>query len=96
MARMPTINESNLTKMELRKLNALRKSVGDTIAATAFRQWLKERPALAGADRQVDKTAEVIADAVMGLISSGKIKTIPRGGYIVKRGRGRVVVSPAG
>ena len=34
------INESALTKGELRKLNALRKSVGDMIAEQAFLKWL--------------------------------------------------------
>ena len=33
--------------------------------------------------------------AVMGLIEHGIIKGLPRGGYVVKRGRGRVVASRA-
>jgi hypothetical protein len=31
----------------------------------------------------------------MKLIEGGKIKGIPRGGYVVRRGRGRVVVKRA-
>ena len=38
------INEKSLSKGQLRKLNALRKSLGDKIADTAFAQWLKEQP----------------------------------------------------
>jgi len=40
----------------------------------------------------VDRTAEAIAVAVMGLIESGTIRSLPRSGYTVRRGRGRVVV----
>lgn len=95
MARTSTIDESKLTKMEIRKLNALRKSIGDNIGAKAFKEWYASRPAPSAAADGKDKTAEAIANAIMGLVSSGKIKSIPRGGYVVKRGRGRVVVSAA-
>ncbi|MDP6707709.1 MAG: hypothetical protein QF893_15305 [Alphaproteobacteria bacterium] len=95
MARKPSIDESSLTKGELRKLNALRKSVGDDIAAKAFAEWFANKPEKAAAV-STDKTAEAIADAVMSLIERRKIKGLPRGGYVVKRGRGRVMVVPAG
>ena len=90
MPRKPTIDQSTLTKMELRKLNALKKSIGDDIGNKAFLEWMKKRPAKKAAP--VDKTAEAISDAVMKLMDSGKIKALPRSGYVVKRGRGRVVV----
>ena len=91
MARTPQIDESSLTKMEIRKLNALRKSVGDDIGETAFTEWLRTKPAKVTAKPR-DKTAEAIADAVKALIDQGTIRSLPRGGYLVKRGRGRVVV----
>ncbi len=94
MARKATIDESILTKMEFRKLNALRKSVGDGIGEKAFMAWQRSRPA-PGKAAPVDDTAEAIANAVMKLIEGGKIKGLPRGGYVVRRGRGRVVVEPA-
>ena len=93
MARKPAIDESQLTKMEIRKLNALRKSVGDAIAEKAFAEWQVSRPE-PQKSAPTDKTAEAIADAIMKLLDSGKIKSLPQGGYVVKRGRGRVVVSP--
>ncbi|MDP6704955.1 MAG: hypothetical protein QF893_01320 [Alphaproteobacteria bacterium] len=40
-----------------------------------------------------DETADAIATTVMKLIADGKIKGLPRRGYVVKRGRGRVIVS---
>ncbi len=95
MARKPAIDESKLTKMELRKLNALRKSVGDRIGARAFTEWQRTRPAPKKA-ASVDRAAAAIAGAVEKLIADRKIRGLPRGGYVVKRGRGRVVVARAG
>ena len=95
MARKPSLDESTLTKMEVRKLNALRKSIGDDLGTKAFVEWQNTRPA-APESTPVDKTAEAIAGAVMGLIDSGAIKGLPRGGYTVRRGRGRVVVEATG
>ena len=94
MPRKVNIDESSLTKMEIRKLNALRKSIGDDLGAKAFTEWYKNRPA-PKASQPVDKTAEAVAEAIMGLIEKGKINSLPRDGYVVKRGRGRVVVAPA-
>lgn len=94
MARKPAINESALTKGEIRKLNALRKSLGDDIAEKAFAEWFAAKATKVTAETR-DKTAEAIAEAVMGLIDKGEIKGLPRGGYVVKRGRGRVMVAPA-
>ncbi len=86
------INETTLNKGELRKLNALRKSLGTKIADRAFSQWLKQRvkpgPAVAR-----DKNANLVSDALGQLIKSSGL-SIPRGGYVVTRGRGRVIVTP--
>ncbi len=35
-----TIDQSTLTKGQIRKLNALRKSIGDEIAEDAFGKWM--------------------------------------------------------
>ena len=42
------IDESSLTKGQARKLNALRKSLGEEIADRAFLEWLASQPAAAG------------------------------------------------
>ena len=81
------IDETSLTKGQLRKLNALRKSVGSAIADEAFAKWLDQ----VTVTPDVDQNAEVIADALWGLIREGEL-SIRRGGYIVRRGRGRVIV----
>ena len=83
------IDEAALKKGQLRKLNALRKSVGPAIADEAFAKWLNqpvESP-------ETDENVEVISNALWGLIEEGKL-LIRRGGYIVRRGRGRVIVEP--
>ena len=86
----PKFNESGLSKGQLRKLNALRKSLGDAIANSAFAEWLDT----VGVEplAQEDKNAQLIADALVPLIEQNQLR-IPRGGYILKRGRRRVTVS---
>ena len=87
------IDESELTPGQLRKLNALRKSVGDDLGEQTFSAWLK-RQAAGGPVMPTDKDAELIAEALMKLIEEKKLR-LPRGGYIVTRGRGRVIVNKA-
>jgi len=94
LARKPTdVDETLLTKGETRKLGLLRKQLGVEIADRAFLEWLRGKPA--GADGPVDAVAEAIATAIMEAIAKHGLK-IPRGGYIVRRGRGRVIVERPG
>ena len=86
------IIQTNLTKGQIRKLNALRKSVGTDIGERAFAQWLKR--ANAGKSATVDKTSAQIAEAIEAALGR-KGLSIPRGGYLIKRGRGRVLVERA-
>ncbi len=81
------IDETRLAKGQLRKLNALRKSLGPVIADEAFSKWLDQ----AVEAPETDANAEVIRDALWGLIQQGRLQ-IRRGGYVVRRGRGRVIV----
>ncbi len=92
MVAKPDITETDLTKGQLRKLNALRKSVGPAIGERAFAQWLKG--ASAGKSAAVDKTSAQIAEAIEAALGR-KGLSIPRGGYLIKRGRGRVLVERA-
>ncbi len=88
----PFVNEGDLTKGQLRKLAALRKSIGEEIAHKAFAQWLNSQTTDVGVE--ADKNAELIADVLVDQINQGKLR-IPRGGYLVRRGRGRVIVESA-
>ena len=87
-----SFDEKSLTKGQLRKLNALRKSVGEEIGTTAFAKWLVAQAA--EAKEPADKNAEQIASALEPLVKAKKL-SIRRGGYLVKRGRGRVIVTRA-
>lgn len=84
------IDEKTLTKGQVRKLNALRKSVGEKLADDTFAKWLKKQPG--EAKDSTDKNAELIADELGKLIEQKNLR-IPRGGYLVTRGRGRVIVT---
>ena len=84
--------ETDLTKGQLRKLNALRKSVGPDIGEKAFAAWLKK--AGAGKEAAEDKTSAQIAEAIEAALGREGL-SIPRGGYLIKRGRGRVLVERA-
>ena len=85
-------DESGLTKGQLRKLNGLRKSVGNSIAERAFSEWLSSQATREASAR--DKHADLLANTVWDLVQSKKLR-IRRGGYTVRRGRGRVIVTPA-
>ena len=81
------IDEAALTKGELRKLNALRKSIGDELANEAFVKWYADQES---GDDSSDPNIELIENALNPLMD--KIR-IPRGGaYAVRRGRGRFIV----
>ena len=83
------IDEGALTKGQRRKLNALRKSVGNEVGERAFAEWLASRPVA-----KADETAALIVDTLWPLVQDGTL-AIPRGGYLLRRGRGRIIVEPA-
>ncbi len=84
------IKESKLSKGELRKLTALRKSLGDEIADEAFSKWQGQQDK--GGSAKVDQNVSIIEQALAPHL---KKMSFPRGGgYTIKRGRGRVVVEP--
>ena len=88
---MTGIDESALTRGQLRKLNALRKSVGEDVGERAFAAWLESRREAAG---EADGNAAKIVDVLWPLVEEGRL-AIPRGGYLMRRGRGRIIVEPA-
>jgi len=80
------IDESSLTKGQVRKLNALRKSVGDDIAEEAFAKWLKAQSKVPKEDN------DPVADALVAALDQFKDdKTFNLGtkGYVVKRSKGK-------
>ena len=81
------INEKALTKGQLRKLNALRKSVGEKIGENAFTNWLKQQSSLKKKEI-VDPVSQKIEQALSGLT---KDKTVRLGnlGYTIRRAKGK-------
>ena len=80
------IDQSTLTKGQVRKLNALRKSVGDDIAENAFSKWMKTQ---IKTPREVrDPVADALVAALSNLTSD---KTFRLGfkGYVVRRAKGK-------
>ena len=84
-------SEKALTKGEVRKLTALRKSLGDEIADKAFSAWYEQRDT-GGSAAKADPNISIIEAALAPHL--GKMSFPRGGGYTVKRGRGRVVVDP--
>ena len=86
----PVIREKDLSKGELRKLNALRKSLGDEIAEEAFSKWCDQQQT--GGGETVDPNIEMMETALNPLIE--KMRFPRGGGYSIRRGRGRFIVEP--
>jgi len=82
-----TLNEKVLPKGELRKLNALRKSVGDRLGEQTFSKWLKQQSS-SKKKEMVDHVAQKIEQALSGLV---KDKTVRLGnlGYTIRRAKGK-------
>ena len=81
------INEKTLTKGQLRKLNSLRKSVGEKIGEQAFTKWLKQQSS-SKKKETVDPVAQKIEQELSGL---AKDKTVRLGnkGYTIRRSKGK-------
>jgi len=85
------LDESQLSKGDLRSLNALRKKYGDELAEKWFAEHLSKRQS-GNKSEPEDKDAKLISETLIKLIDEKKLR-IPRGGYLVTRGRGRVIVT---
>ena len=81
-----SIDHSTLTKGQVRKLNALRKSVGDDIADDAFGKWMKSQ------SKTPKEVRDPVADALVAALANLQIdKSFKLGnkGYVVKRAKGK-------
>ena len=86
---MAKINESALTKGELRKLTSLRKSLGDEIADEAFAKWFESKLTAAAVikpDPVVGKLHEIL-----DRFKDDKALKLGNTGYTIKKARGRGV-----
>lgn len=83
------INESKLTKGQVRKLNALRKSVGNELGDEVFSKWLTQQ-ASAVAKPKPDPIAVKIEDALAGYVDDRSFR-LGNYGYTIRRARGKGV-----
>lgn len=76
------IDESNLSKGQIRKLTALRKSLGDDIADKAFAEWLKSQSSETVAKE--DPISKALLEAVGPVVED---LNLGRYGYTIRRSR---------
>ena len=81
------IRESKLTKGQVRKLNALRKSVGAELGDEVFGKWLAQQ-AMAPAVPKPDPVSVKIEKALAGFASDRSFK-LGNYGYTIRRARGK-------
>ena len=81
------IDETGLTKGLRRKLNALRKSVGDDLAEEVFAKW-QVRKATSQAKGKPDLVAMKIVEALAGLENDPKFN-LGNHGYTLRRAKGK-------
>ena len=81
------INEKTLTKGQIRKLNALKKSVGAKLGEQTFMKWMKEQ-AKAKPVEKSDPVADKILEALKPLVRDKSIKLGNRG-YFIRRAKGK-------
>lgn len=78
------IDESKLTKGQLRKLGALRRYVGDELGEEAFGKWMAQQAAVV----KVDPVPRKIEEALAGFAGDKSFR-LGNYGYTVRRARGK-------
>lgn len=81
------IDETKLTKGQVRKLNALRKSVGDELGEEVFGKWMVMQ-AQAAAKAATDPVAEKISQALESYVNDRGFR-LGNYGYTIRRARGK-------
>ena len=80
------MDTSSLTKGQIRKLNALKKSIGDELGENAFAQWMKTQNK--STSTKPDPVAEKISTA-LSQFQNDKSFRLGTKGYSIKRAKGR-------
>ena len=81
-----SIDQSTLTKGQVRKLNALRKSVGNDVADDAFGKWMATQ------SKTPKEVRDPVADALVAALANlkdDKSFRLGRKGYVIRRAKGR-------
>ena len=80
------IDEGTLTKGQVRKLTALRRSVGDKLGEEVFLKWLAQQAA--AATPKADPVARKIEEALAGFANDRSFN-LGVYGYSIRRARGK-------
>lgn len=80
------IDEGTLTKGQLRKLTALRRSVGDKLGEEVFLKWVAQQAATAAP--KADPVARKIEEALAGFANDRSFN-LGVYGYSIRRARGK-------
>ena len=83
-------NREKVTKPPICYYRDTHLSTHQDIGERAFAEWLSSQ----AAKPETDRNAELIAESLWALVQEGQLRIRP-GGYVVKRGHGRLVVEPA-
>ncbi|MBL4719772.1 MAG: hypothetical protein JKY20_01395 [Alphaproteobacteria bacterium] len=81
-----SVDESDLSKGQLVKLKALRKSIGEKLGSEVFAKWMKEQ-SKAAPKETVDPVAEILLNALKSLEDDKSVK-LGNWGYAIKRAKG--------
>ena len=81
------IDENKLTKGQVRKLNALRRSVGDKLGEEVFGKWLVQQASAAAAPKR-DPVAVKIEEALASFVDDRTFR-LGNYGYTIRRARGK-------
>ena len=80
------IDESKLTKGQVRKLNTLRRWVGDELGEEVFGKWKAQQDAASAP--KADAVAKKIEQALAGFVGERPLN-LGRYGYTIRRARGK-------
>jgi hypothetical protein len=84
------VDEAELTKGQIRKLNALRKSIGSKLGDEAFSKWMKAK-SKAIPEETIDPVAEKLLEALRSLEDDKSVK-LGNWGYSIKRAKGHSAI----
>ena len=82
------MDEMSLTKGQVRKLNALKKSIGEELGAETFTKWLSNQEKKKNEGAKVDPVAIKLQEVLSPLGSDPSVR-LGNKGYTIKRARGK-------
>ena len=82
------MDEMSLTKGQVRKLNALKKSIGDDLGTDAFTKWMSNQEKEKSDGVKVDPVAVKLQEVLSHLESDPSVR-LGNKGYTIKRARGK-------